>query len=90
MVMVSTRRTGKGHASRPDRPTVAEALLGMWAVLLLILTGIEALLTALIGIRPLSPVVARLGHVLADEYRAGRHGYVDADVTDDPESEVEL
>jgi hypothetical protein len=62
----------------------------MWAVLLLILTGIEALLTALIGIRPLSPVLARLGHVVADEYRAGRHGYVDADVADDPESEVEL
>ena len=87
MVMDSTRRTAKGRAPQPDRPTVAEALRGMWAVLLLILTGIEALFTALIGIRPISPVLVQLGHVMADEYRAGRHGYVD--VSDDPESEVE-
>ncbi|WP_344247302.1 hypothetical protein [Actinocorallia libanotica] len=76
------QRPGSGH----DEPTVYD---GLRAVLLLLLTGIDALLTALIGIRPLAPALSRLGHVIADEYRAGRHGYVDAEVVDDPECEVE-
>jgi len=81
---------GPGRKERPGSgPTLAEVLDGLRAVVILLLTALDALLTALLGIRPLSPCLVHLGHVIADEYRAGRHGYVDADVVDDLECEVE-
>ncbi len=87
MVMDTTREPGSQPGSGP---TLAEVLRGLLAVLVLLLTGLDALLTALVGIRPLAPILTRLGHVIADEYRAGRHGYIDADVLDDDPQGVDF
>jgi hypothetical protein len=66
---------------------VAMVLRGLWAVLWLLVTAVAALLSAVLGVRP--GLARSVGHVIADEYRAGRHGHVYADVVDDPNSEVE-
>lgn len=86
MTMSTTRRPGRGDARPGLGERLEEALRGLWAVIVLVLTGVDALVTAVIGIRPLTPVLSRIGHVIADEYRAGANEWIDADVVDhDPE-----
>lgn len=58
-------------------------LRGLLAVLALVATAMDALVTALLGTAPLTPRLRRAGRVLADEYRAGHAGAVDAEVVDD-------
>ncbi|MEU9019978.1 hypothetical protein [Actinomadura sp. NPDC048394] len=60
---------------------------GVLAVLSLLATALDALVTALLGTAPLAPRLCRAGRVLADEYRAGRAGAVDAEVIDDNEKQ---
>ncbi|REE96641.1 hypothetical protein [Thermomonospora umbrina] len=77
-------RSGRWARMRP-------VLRGLLAVALLLVTAVDALLTALIGVRPLVPLLRSLAAVLADEYRAGRVGAIDADVIeDDDQSEREV
>lgn len=64
---------------------VGPILRGVLAVLLLIVTALDALLTALLGTAPLAPKARRLGRAVADEYRAAAAGAVDAEVIDDEE-----
>ena len=54
---------------------------GVWAVVRLLWGALWALTAAALGVPPVRP--ARLGHVIADEYRAGRVGAVDAEVIED-------
>ena len=65
-------------------------LRGCWAVLILVLTAIDALVTATLGIHPRPPVLSHLGHVIADEYRAGANEWIDADVVRSDAEGVEL
>jgi hypothetical protein len=71
----------------PVLTRLAMVLRGLWAVLRLVATAPLALLSAVLGVRP--GLARSVGHVIADEYRAGRHGHVYADAIDDPNSEVE-
>lgn len=82
--------TYRNH-DRDGRPDWREVLRGCWAVALLLLTALDALITAVLGIRPLAPLAARLGRALADEYRAGTHDWINAEVIEDDDPEgVEL
>ncbi|MGI8333518.1 hypothetical protein ACRYCC_26495 [Actinomadura scrupuli] len=72
------RREARGNTAR----AVARGLL---AVLLLVLTGVDALATALVGLPPLAWIGRKLGRELADEYRRGYHGALDAEVIEGDE-----
>lgn len=61
---------------------VLAVLRGVWAVVRLLCGALAALVAAALGTPPTLP--DRLGHVIADEYRAGRAGAIDVDVIDDP------
>ena len=61
---------------------VRPVLRGCWAVVVLVATAVDALITAVLGVAPLTPRLRTLRQVLADEYRAGRAGAVDAEVFD--------
>jgi hypothetical protein len=78
---------GPGQGDRPGRADSAlgftDILRGCWAVVLLFLTALDALVTALMGIAPLTPRLREMRHVISDEYRAGAHGWIDSDVFDD-------
>ncbi|WP_242884090.1 hypothetical protein [Actinomadura litoris] len=58
-------------------------LRGVWAVLVLLATALDALVTAFVGTAPLTPRMRRVGQVLGDEFRAGQAGAVDAEVIED-------
>ncbi|TDC55586.1 hypothetical protein E1281_11675 [Actinomadura sp. KC345] len=60
---------------------------GLLAVLALLATAVDALVTALLGTAPLAPRLHRAGRIVADEYRAGHAGAVDAEVVDDHEEQ---
>ncbi len=70
----------------PPGPSVWErlgpVLRGLLAVLAMVATAVDALVTAVLGTAPLAPRLRRAGRVLADEYRAGHAGAVDAEVID--------
>lgn len=57
-------------------------------VLTLLVTAVDAWLTALLGVRPLTPVLRRLAAVIADECRTCAAGAIDADVIEDSEGKV--
>lgn len=57
-------------------------LRGLWAAFILLFTALDELATALIGIRPITPLLRKIGHELRQEYRAGANGWIDADVID--------
>ena len=85
MAMAYINDPGRQQERRPgaDPGERLEAVLrGCWAVLVLFLTAVDELVTALLGIRPLTPLLRKAGHVVADEYRAGQHGWIDAEVID--------
>lgn len=70
--------------AEPEIPLSTRLLMvarGLWAVLLLLLSAIAALSSAVVGFPP--GRARALGHVIADEYRAGRAGAVDATVVED-------
>ncbi|MFI0367568.1 hypothetical protein ACH35V_06785 [Actinomadura sp. 1N219] len=80
------------YPTRPDRPretrarvlaAVCAVLRGAWAVARLLAGALAALLSAALGTPPASGT--RLGHLIADEYRAGRAGAINAEVIDDPD-----
>lgn len=56
---------------------------GLLAVVMLLITAVDDLVTAVIGCGPLIPRMRRLSTVIADEYRAGAEGWVEVEV-DDP------
>lgn len=56
-------------------------LHGLWAVARLLAGALAALASAVLGTPPAS--ATRLGHLIADEYRAGRVGAIDAEVIED-------
>ncbi len=58
-------------------------LRGLAAVAALVATAADALVTALIGIPPVTWVLRRISRAIGEEYRRGYHGAVDADVVDD-------
>lgn len=70
---------------RPDNyPLMVRVLMvlrGLLAVLLLLGNAVASLASALLGIAP--GTARRIGHTVADEYRAGRAGAIDAEVIDD-------
>lgn len=70
-------RTGSGRG-----PSVLRGLLG---VVVLFLTALDALVTAVLGWAPLTPKLREIRQVIADEYRAASHGAVDADVIGEDE-----
>lgn len=76
-----------GQDERPDRD-LWSVLRGCVAVLVLVLTALDALVTAVLGVSPVTPVLSRLRHVIADEYRAARMGAVNAEPIDDQERKV--
>jgi hypothetical protein len=63
---------------------LCDVLRGTVRLVWFVATACWALLTALVGF-PLG-VVSRAGHLLADEYRAGRLGALDVEVTDTPQT----
>lgn len=70
----------------PSRPGRARATLrGLAAVLTHLLGALDALVTARLGIPPLAWLARRTGHAIADEYRRGYAGAVDAEVIDEDE-----
>jgi hypothetical protein len=85
MAMDTTRPPGRDSqpGSGHDGRGLGEVLRGCWSVLVLVLTALDALLTALVGIGPLTPKLRELRHVIADQYRAGACGVRDAVVVDD-------
>ena len=62
--------------------TLCAVLRGGWAVVRLLAGALAALAGAALGTPP--ACATRLGHLIADEYRAGRAGAIDAEVIDDP------
>lgn len=72
------KRRARGNTAR----AVARGLI---AVLLLVLTGVDALATALVGLPPLAWIGRKLGRELADEYRRGYHDAQDAEVIEGDE-----
>jgi hypothetical protein len=83
------------YPPRPNRARTGATLAalyavlrGLWAVARLLAGAVAALASAAIGTPPAS--ATRLGHLIADEYRAGRAGAIDAEViedTADPDTE---
>ncbi|WP_030163953.1 hypothetical protein [Spirillospora albida] len=83
------------YPPRTDRALTGAALAalfavlrGLWAVARLLAGALAALTSAAIGTPPAS--ATRLRHLIADEYRAGRVGAIDAEViedTTDPDTE---
>jgi hypothetical protein len=78
------------YPSRPDGAREAHArvldalcavLRGVWAVARLLGGAVAALVSAALGTPPAAPT--RLGHLIADEYRAARAGAINAEVIDD-------
>jgi hypothetical protein len=67
----------------PWRDRAGPVLRGLWAVLVLMLTAVDELVTALIGLAPLTPRLRELAQVIANEYRTGAAGVVSTDVFDD-------
>jgi hypothetical protein len=71
----------------PHEPGVwerlAPVLRGALAVLVLLATALDALVSAWVGAPPLAPRLRKVGRVLGDEFRAGRAGAVDAEVIED-------
>ena len=72
------------HTAPDTYPLAVRVLMvlrGLLAVLLLLCNALASLVSALLGIAP--GTARKIGHAIADEYRAGRAGAVDADVIDD-------
>ncbi|WP_395110587.1 hypothetical protein [Actinomadura sp. SCN-SB] len=73
----STARPG------PFGARLVAVLRGIWRVIQLALSALGVLVTAVTGIPPTMPT--HIAHLIADEYRAGRAGAIDADVIEDEE-----
>lgn len=58
-------------------------LRGLAAVAALAATAADALVTAVIGIPPVTWALRRICRAIGEEYRRGYHGAVDADVVED-------
>lgn len=78
------------HSAAPVWSRLRRVLIGIGAVMWLVLTAVWELVTAALGIRPsLLPVPRHLGHVIGEEYRSGRDGWVGAEIVDDADIDVE-
>ncbi|MCP2343387.1 hypothetical protein [Actinomadura rupiterrae] len=89
--MLTATARPAGPSARPAWWTrLAGVARGCWRVLVLCWAALCALVSAAVGTPP--GVCSRLGHVLADEYRAGRAGAIDAETTephsDDPSADA--
>ncbi len=72
------------HTAPDTYPLTVRVLMvlrGLLAVLAFLGNAVTSLVSALLGITP--GTARRVGHAIADEYRAGRAGAIDADVIDD-------
>ncbi|MFB4307024.1 hypothetical protein [Actinomadura sp. GTD37] len=75
----------------PDRAywsRVRSAFRGLLAVAVLLLTALDEVATALLGLPALTPRLRRWWGAIADEYRAGAMGVFDAEVIEDENEEV--
>jgi hypothetical protein len=88
--MTTMEHTPKPSPGEGDQPGSGDGALGFvdivrgcCAVVLLFLTALDALVTALLGIAPLTPRLREMRHVISDEYQAGAHGWINAEVFDD-------
>jgi len=70
----------EGRAAWSQACTV---LRGLLAVAVMLLTALDEVVTALLGMPALTPRLRYWSRVIADEYRIGAAGAVDADVIDD-------
>lgn len=75
------------NASRNPR-RVLSGLRVVLALLVLLVTALDAWLTAMLGTRPLIPAVYRALALFAREARAWADGIPEADLIDDPDREV--
>ncbi len=78
-----TRGESWGETPSGEQRPAGSFWRGLWAVVVLLLTALDALITALLGWAPFTPKLRQIGHVIADEYRAGAHGWTDAEVRTD-------
>lgn len=72
----------KTRASRSRRRSIGR---GMAAAAALVVTGVDALVTARLGIPRLAWLGRRIGREIADEYRRGYHDARDAEVIEETE-----
>jgi ABC-type nitrate/sulfonate/bicarbonate transport system permease component len=69
---------------------LCRVLVGIGAVVWLVLGAAWELVTAALGIRPsLLPVPRYLAHVIGEEYRSGRDGWIDGEIVDNTDLDVE-
>ncbi|MER5419894.1 hypothetical protein [Streptosporangium roseum] len=85
---VSVTGSARARQRAHLRERLHAAVRGALAVLVLLVTAADAWLTALLGLPPITPVLHRLTGVIADAWRSGAAGAIDAEVIDDPEQEV--
>ena len=83
--MVPSGRRGTEETPRALAPVLA-VLRGVWAVARVLGGALAALVSAAVGTPP--AWLARLGRQLADEYRAGRVGAIDAEIVHDPHDHI--
>lgn len=79
--MTVDMHTTPGRDTYPLTVRVLMVLRGLLAVVLFLGNAVASLVSALLGITP--GVARAIGRAIADEYRAGRAGAVDAEVVDD-------
>jgi hypothetical protein len=63
---------------------VRAAVRGLLAVLVMLLTALDEVATALLHLPALTPRLRRWWRILAEEYRRGSMGVIDAEIIDDP------
>lgn len=64
------------------REAACAVLRGLLAVLVLLLTALDALVTAVIGIPPVTLALRKARRAISDEYRRGYDNAVEAEVID--------
>lgn len=77
------------HPVDPVWSRLCRVLIGIGSVAWLVLTAAWELVTAALGIRPSFLVPRHLGHVIGEEYRSGRDGWINAEIVGDADIDVE-
>src|SRR5262249_46634966 len=77
----------------PAGPVIADTLAGIfrgvWAVICLITSAADALVSAVLGTPRMAPIGHRLGREIADEYRRGFHDAIDVTDPDDEDDVID-
>ncbi|GLZ05282.1 hypothetical protein Acsp03_27480 [Actinomadura sp. NBRC 104412] len=83
MALATSRPPVGDRSGRGPGAWALGVLRGLLAVGCLLARAVAALLGAALAVPP--DLWTRIGHAIADEYRAGRVGAIDAEVLDDPD-----